>query len=78
MKKLIVTGEITLLLTKIKTEIYFLCCVLTLIIYVHPQGDRQTLKKSLSWIRLKISCHRFRLISEWMHCRQNQVSDPLP
>ena len=53
---------------KDKQEYLFLRCVLTLFLYVHPQGDKQDLKYfNLSWFRVQISYHRYNDLSKLIY-----------
>ena len=58
-EKWIVTIKMTSLPTKIKQKCLFMRLVLALFIYVHIQGDQQTKKINISWLRVLMSYYRF-------------------
>ena len=53
---------------KIKTEILLFCCLLTLFVYVYPQGDQQAKDIfNIYWMRVRMSYHIFNKLSELLN-----------
>ena len=53
---------------KRKTKCLLLCCILTLLFYVYPQGDRKDKNPfNLTWLRVLMSYHIFNNLAELLN-----------
>ena len=54
--------------SKKKQKRILLCCILTLLFYVNPQGGLQAKKSfNLTWLRVRMSYHRFNKVAELLN-----------